>query len=207
MYSQPVDELFINGLIVSGGKMMKLVFIFGDAAVGKMTVGQELTKITDLRLFHNHMSIEPVLEIFGEFNGNAVKRFREIVFEEFAKTDKYGLIFTFMWAFDCKEDWDYIEHVKNIFKPYGTESYYVELIAPQSIRLERNVSENRLKNKPSKRDIDWSNKRLIDDDNNHRLVSFEGEIPFDNNLRIDNSNLSAKEAAKIIKDAIDKNSF
>ena len=186
---------------------MKLVFIFGDAAVGKMTVGQELTKITDLRLFHNHMSIEPVLEIFGEFNGNAVKRFREIVFEEFAKTDKYGLIFTFMWAFDCQEDWDYIEHVKNIFKPYGTEFYYVELIAPQSIRLERNISENRLKNKPSKRDIDWSNKRLIDDDNNHRLVSFEGEIPFDNYLRIDNSNLSAKEAAKIIKDAIDKNSF
>ena len=112
-----------------------------------------------------------------------------------------------MWAFDCKEDWDYIEHVKNIFKPYGTEFYYVELIAPQSIRLERNISENRLKNKPSKRDIDWSNKRLIDDDNNHRLVSFDGEIPFGNYLRIDNSNLSAKEAAKIIKDAIDKNSF
>ena len=46
---------------------MKLVFLFGDAAVGKMTVGQQLTKITDLKLFHNHMSIEPVLEIFGEF--------------------------------------------------------------------------------------------------------------------------------------------
>ena len=45
---------------------MKLVFLFGDAAVGKMTVGQELTKITDLKLFHNHMSIEPVLEIFGD---------------------------------------------------------------------------------------------------------------------------------------------
>ena len=34
---------------------MKLVFILGDAAVGKMTVGQELMKMTDLRLFHNHM--------------------------------------------------------------------------------------------------------------------------------------------------------
>ena len=51
---------------------MKLVFLIGDAAVGKMTVGQELMKITDLRLFHNHMTIEPVLEIFGDFNGNAV---------------------------------------------------------------------------------------------------------------------------------------
>jgi len=36
---------------------MKLLLIIGDAAVGKMTVGQELTKITDLRLFHNHMTI------------------------------------------------------------------------------------------------------------------------------------------------------
>ena len=33
---------------------MKLLFLFGNAAVGKMTVGQELMKITDLRLFHNH---------------------------------------------------------------------------------------------------------------------------------------------------------
>ena len=39
---------------------MKLVLIVGDGAVGKMTVGQELMKITGLRLFHNHMTIEPV---------------------------------------------------------------------------------------------------------------------------------------------------
>ena len=39
---------------------MKLVIIIGSGAVGKMTVGQELMKITDLRLFHNHMAIEPV---------------------------------------------------------------------------------------------------------------------------------------------------
>lgn len=75
---------------------MKLIIIFGSAAVGKMTVGQELTKITDLKLFHNHMTIEPVLDIFGYFNTNAILKFREIVFEEFAKSNIYGLIFTCM---------------------------------------------------------------------------------------------------------------
>ena len=55
---------------------MKLVLLFGDAAVGKMTVGQELSKLTPLRLFHNHMTIEPVLEVFGEWNGSAIKRLR-----------------------------------------------------------------------------------------------------------------------------------
>ncbi len=179
---------------------MKLVFIIGNAAVGKMTVGQELTKITDLRLFHNHMSIEPILEIFGEFNGSAIKRFREIIFEEFAKSDKYGLIFTYMWAFDCQDDWNYIEHIKSIFEPYNTEFYYVELVAPQSVRLERNGSENRLKHKPSKRDIKLSNKRLIDDDSNYRIESLDGEIPFENYIKIDNSNLSAEETAKMIKE-------
>ena len=178
---------------------MKLVFLFGDAAVGKMTVGQELTKITDLKLFHNHMSIEPVLEIFGEFNGTVIREFRESVFKEFAKSNKYGLIFTFMWAFDCKEDWENTEQIKNIFKPYGTDFYYVELVAPQKIRLKRNKTENRLNNKPSKRNIEFSDKLLIHDDNTHRFVSNENEIPFDNYIKIDNANISAKETAQIIK--------
>jgi hypothetical protein len=41
-----------------GGMIMKFVLIFGPQAVGKMTVGQELEKITELKLFHKHMSIE-----------------------------------------------------------------------------------------------------------------------------------------------------
>lgn len=40
---------------------MKFVFLIGNTSVGKMTVGQELTKITNLKLFHNHMMIEPVI--------------------------------------------------------------------------------------------------------------------------------------------------
>ena len=129
---------------------MKLVFIIGDSAVGKMTVGQELMKITDLRLFHNHMMIEPVLEIFGTFNGNTILELREVIFKNFAKTDNYGMIFTVMMAFDMKSDWDYLEHIKKIFAPYNTEFYYVELIAPQDIRLKRNETENRLNHKASK---------------------------------------------------------
>ena len=42
-----------------------LVIILGPHAVGKMTVGQELAKITDLRLFHNHMSIELTRKLFA----------------------------------------------------------------------------------------------------------------------------------------------
>lgn len=178
---------------------MKLLFMIGNAAVGKMTVGQELMKITGLRLFHNHMTIEPVIEIFGQYNGAVVNRLRQVVFEEFAKTDSYGMIFTYMWAFDQQADWDYVGHVKSIFEPYGTEFYYVELVTSREVRLERNVTENRLRNKASKRDIELSNQRLIRDDTRYRLESLEGEIPFDNYMKIDNTNLAPDVVAQMIK--------
>ena len=179
---------------------MKLVFILGDAAVGKMTVGQELMKITDLRLFHNHMTIEPVIEIFGRYDGKTIMELRELIFRNFAASENYGMIFTLMMDFDLPSEWEYLEHIKQIFEPYGTEFYYVELIAPQEIRLMRNVSENRLKNKASKRNLEASNQRLITDDENHRCVSYEGEIPFENYLRIDNSDKAPEVVAKIIKE-------
>lgn len=182
---------------------MKLLFLCGDAAVGKMTVGQELMKITNLRLFHNHMTIEPVIEIFGYYDGKTISRLRETIFEEFAASDNYGMIFTYMWAFDQKSDWDYIAHVRSIFEPYGTEFYYAELVAPQEVRLARNATENRLKNKASKRDLETSNQRLLDDDKRYRCVSLDGEIPFENYIKIDNTSLSPAEAAKIIKERFD----
>ncbi len=182
---------------------MKLLFLFGDAAVGKMTVGQELAKITDLRLFHNHMTIEPVIEIFGYFNSEAIERLRQVIFEEYAKTDNYGMIFTFMFAFDSQADWDETERIKDIFRPYGAEFYYAELVAPQKIRLERNATENRLKHKASKRDIELSNLRLLNDDRNHRFESYDGEIPFENYIKIDNSELSPEAAARMIKERFD----
>ncbi|MBR4419709.1 MAG: shikimate kinase, partial [Clostridia bacterium] len=79
------------------------------------------------------------------------------------------------------------------------EVYCVELIASQEIRLARNKTENRLLNKASKRDIEASNKRLMNE-TAYRLISNEGEIPFKNYLKINNENIEAEEAAKMIKE-------
>jgi hypothetical protein len=179
---------------------MKLIVLIGDAAVGKMTVGQELMKQTGLRLFHNHMMIEPVIEIFGAFNGHVTQQLREVIFHEFAKSDNKGMIFTYLWAFDMQSDWDYVAHVSDIFRQQGAEIYYVELIAPQEVRLHRNETANRLAHKASKRDLEASRARLLRDDANYRCVSLPGEIPFENYLRIDNSEISAETAAKMIRE-------
>ncbi len=44
---------------------MHFVFVFGPPAVGKMTVGRALAARTGYKLLHNHMTVEPVLEIFA----------------------------------------------------------------------------------------------------------------------------------------------
>ena len=179
---------------------MNLILLIGSGAVGKMTVGQELMKITDYRLFHNHHMIEPVLEIFGKFDGALVSRLREDVFDAFIKTDYSGLIFTYMWAFDMRSDWDYIKYLTDKFEASGGTVYYVELVADRAVRIERNKTENRLKNKASKRDIIVSEDRMLREETKYRLVSNEGEIPFDNYIKIDNTNLEPSEVARMIKE-------
>ena len=179
---------------------MDLILILGSGAVGKMTVGQELMKITDFRLFHNHMMIEPVLEIFGGFQGNLVNKLREDIFEEFMKTDYQGLIFTYMMAFDIPSEWEYIKSLSDRFEATGGTVYYVELVADQEERLKRNGSENRLKNKASKRDVVLSNERLKHEDANYRLESRDGEITFKNYIKIDNTHLEPDKVAAMIKE-------
>ena len=178
---------------------MDLIILIGAGAVGKMTVGQELMNIPDFRLFHNHMMIEPVLEIFGRFDGEVVSKLREDIFDAFMKTKYQGMIFTFMWGFDMPSDWDYIKGVSEKFEDTGGTVYYVELVADQAVRLERNKTENRLKNKASKRNLELSEERMIREETKFRLESREGEIPFPNYIKIDNTNLEPGEVAGMIK--------
>ena len=179
---------------------MKLLFIFGANAAGKMTVGQAVSRITPMKLFHNHMTIEPVIDIFGYYDSATVVRLRQVIFEEFAKSDNYGMIFTFMWAFDQQADWDYVTQVTEIFEKQGAEIYCVELVAPQEVRLQRNETPNRLNNKASKRDLEASRQRLLRYDQKHRLESLEGEIPFANYMKIDNTHLEPAQVAAMIRE-------
>lgn len=180
---------------------MKLVLIFGPQAVGKMTVGQELEKKTDLKLFHNHMTIDLLAPFFG-FNAEMwrlVDLFRKEIFESVAKSDLEGLIFTYVWGFDLKADWDFVDQVCEIFEARGGTVYFVELEADLDKRLERNKSPHRLENKPTKRNVEWTEKELKETFEKHRLNSLEGEIKREQYIRINNTNLSPEEVAGIIR--------
>ena len=180
---------------------MKFMLICGPQAVGKMTVGEEVARKTGLKLFHNHMTIELVSKFFS-YGTPAGKRlvhsFRQQIFDEVIASDLPGLIFTFVWAFDMQSDWDYVDQLLKKFENAGAETYVIELQADVEERLKRNKTEHRLEEKPTKRNLEWSENELLRSMKKYRLNSLENEIPYRNYLKIDNTNLSAEETAQEI---------
>ena len=186
-----------------------LIIIIGPHAVGKMTVGQELEKITGLKLFHNHMSIELARKLF-EFSDPEYKKLnqtiRETVFNLFAKGNFKGLIFTFMCDFDVQSEFDYLNDVITLFKSNGAKCHVVELCADFDERIERNKSENRLYNKESKRNVEFSEAEMRRTSEFHRLNSYDGEkLPFESYFKIDNTNIAPDVVAKMIVEKFAKN--
>ena len=183
---------------------MKLVIILGPHAVGKMSVGQELALVTGLKLLHNHMTIELVRNFFSVHGSDEGKRlnalFRQEIFEAVANSNLRGLIFTYMFDFDDPAQYEYIGSVIRLFESHNAEACIVELSADFDVRIERNKTENRLQNKPSKRNIQESEKLFRDLESKYRLNSSDGEIPFANYFKLNNTDIPPSEAAAIIKD-------
>ena len=71
--------------------MPNFIMICGPQAVGKMTVGQELAKLTGYKLFYNHMTIELVRLLF-EYDKDVFwkmnTKIRDLIFEEFSKSNE-----------------------------------------------------------------------------------------------------------------------
>lgn len=178
-----------------------LLFLIGPPAVGKMTVGEEIAARTGLRLFHNHLAIEPVLRFFPFGSppfGRLVDRFRRDLIEEVAASDLPGLIFTYVWAFDHPEDDEAVHRYAEPFVRRGGRVLYAELTAGQEERLRRNEGASRLAEKPSKRDLAASRQHLLALDQDYRLQSqgrFDGRADY---LLIDNTHLSAAQAAATV---------
>lgn len=193
-----MEEYYRGGI-----NMPKFVQVIGPQAVGKMTVGQELAKITGMKLLYNHMTIEMVRLIF-DYDKEAYRKMNKIIryeiFKEFAKSNQKGIIFTgcFDFGTNFKEELEETKKWMDLFD----ETYTIELETTLEERLKRNKTENRLKHKESKKDLEWSENELLRSLTKHRLNSEpgEGEKIFENYIKIENTNISAEDTAKMIKE-------
>lgn len=181
---------------------MTLVVIFGPPAVGKMTVGLELQRLTGFGLFHNHMAVDPVMKLFP-FDSAPYRRlvpeFRRRIFEEYVVSGASGgLIFTFVWALDDPGDLAFIDRTAELFISRGGEVVFVELEATQTERLRRNATPLRMAEKWPQRDVAGSRAFLLEADQRYQLNTRAAFFYPERHLKIENTNLGPDEVARQI---------
>ncbi len=169
-----------------------------------MAVGRAIEQATGIGLFHNHMTIEPVLKFF-DFGtpafGRLVGNFRQALIAEVAASESPGLCFTFVWNLDDESDRHFLEAACRPFRAAGATIAFIELKADLAVRLQRNRSLQRLAEKPSKRDLATSEANLLKLD--HLRLNSAGSIGFaDPHLVIDNTHLRPEQVADTVIEAL-----
>ena len=180
--------------------MTDLIVIIGPQAVGKMTIGEKLKEKIGYTLMTNHDSIEIAIKIFSSNKDAKLKlksKIREDVFN-ICLENNISIIFTFVVDFNTNDDILYLNELKNKFEKTGGHFYLIELEAELQTRLDRNKTPHRLECKPSKRNMEWSDKELIESMDIYRMNSINDEIKFENYIKINNTNLSPNAVCDII---------
>jgi hypothetical protein len=170
---------------------MKLILVYGPPAAGKLTIANELAKITGFRVFHNHLTIDMVRSIFPRSTPQfqkLINRYRLELMEEAARAG-VNFIFTFVYAKSKHDDLFIGEIIRRIRKHGGTV-HFVQIKCSYAELAKRVRKPNRKKfakvSKVSKL------KEIL------REYDVISSVPYRGNLVINNTNLPAKLAARKI---------
>jgi hypothetical protein len=174
---------------------MQVIFIYGPAASGKHTIGSQLSRLTGLPLFHNHLAVDAALSLF-EFGTQGFKNVRSAVwratFQEAARSSR-SFIFTFHP--EASVEPPLITELVESIESAGGSVVFVELQCTPEVIL------GRLGN-PSR-----ANFRKLTDPNLYRILEEQGAFAFPRLptplLRIDTSELPPEVAANQIATAIE----
>ena len=113
---------------------MKLIFLHGRPAVGKLTVARELAALTNFKLFHNHLTVDLVSSLFP-FGSEPFILLREKIwlaaFAEAARND-LSLIFTFNPERTVRER--FVKDVIEVVEAAGGVALDVEVDANGRVR-------------------------------------------------------------------------
>jgi broad-specificity NMP kinase len=164
---------------------MKLVFIYGDPGTGKLTVARELQKLTGLKLFHNHLTVDLASSLFGYDNPDYfdyVRSLRTEAFERAAKAN-ISLIFTFWYSSISQPS---VEKYKQVIESNGGQVLFVRLHCRPEILEQRVVSESRQ---------NWKISSVTD---LRAALENTGDVIPGTHLEIENSELSPEIVAEII---------
>ncbi|MBI3273819.1 MAG: AAA family ATPase [Candidatus Colwellbacteria bacterium] len=181
--------------------MMKLIVLYGPPAVGKLTVARELAKLTGLKIFHNHLTVDFLDPLIGYGTKGFFKllnRIRLSVLETAAQNGNHpGFIFT--WVYAKGEDDDFVKEAKDAVQGSGGKIYWIRLFCDEA-ELMRRVT------KPSRHEF---GKITTAEDlkKNLQEADLTAALLAQNTLEIDNTNIFATEVAKQILDFVETAPF
>jgi len=119
---------------------MKLVFLHGAPAVGKLTIARELAALSDFRLFHNHLTVDLVSSLFTFGSAPFITLREQIWLAAFgeAARNNVSLIFTFNPERTVREG--FIQETIDVVEAAGGQVIFVELTCADE-ELERRIED------------------------------------------------------------------
>jgi 2-phosphoglycerate kinase len=169
---------------------MKLVFIYGSPAVGKLSVANEIARKTDFKVFHNHLSIDCIEPVF-EFGSPPFAKLIDLIrVETVAEAARVGqnLIYTFCYAKDLDDA--HVEKITRAVEENGGEICFVLLTADKAA-LEKRVLEESRRQYGKAKTVEMMRYFF-------ETYDLFSPVPGRESLRIDNTNLPVEQAAQQI---------
>lgn len=172
-------------------KLMNLLFIYGPPASGKLTIAEEVAKLSDMKVFHNHLTQDLAKEIYPRFDEvrfGLVNRLRLATIQYVAHQGT-SLVFTFVYSNDPEDD-NFVSQVVDIVEGQDGKVQFVQLEAPDEVLLERVTNESRQRFHKLK-DADILSARLKTDEYSYSVK--QPDI-----FKLDSSKHTPKESATLI---------
>jgi shikimate kinase len=172
---------------------MKTIFIYGAPAAGKLTVANELAKITGFSVLHNHLIndlIQSVEEIGTPEFWTIAREYRLDLMERAAKAKRKGIILT--WIYGKPNDDAALKKIVLQARKHNGKILFVHLV-PDHEELFR-----RVKGPSRKAFRKVKTAKMLRVIMNRRDIF--SDVPYTPNFVIDNTKVSPHKTAKLIQE-------
>lgn len=172
---------------------MELVIIYGPPGSGKFSTARELGRIAGYRVFHNHLTIDPLRAVF-DLNSHCYirlrDRYRKLIVEAAAKAHMKGIVFTYAYGGTKDED-RLLGSLARMVRGRGGKAHFVKL------HCSKKELRSRITNSFRRSHGKIASTRALRMEINSRDVF--SSVPSSESFEIDNTRVSARRVARMIK--------